>query len=486
LRKLLNTSAATTVTEEKEKDEMMVNDIKHLHPYSALLDRKIEFVTADLFNQQELSNNLHRISSENALIISDYIIAMKTEINPSDNYRGGNIRILYMFSKYHQNKFFKTMTRDDIISFLDSYRRPDTADSLHKWIGTYNLFRIYLLRFFKWLYYPDIEPSKRPKPAVIENILQLKRKEISIYKPTDLWTAEDNLLFLKYCPSERLRCFHAISCDTGCRPHELLKLRIRDIAFKNAGNKQYAEVLVNGKTGPRHVPLIDSIPYLKDYLGHEHPQPGNPSSILICGIGKSLARPLNTQAIDQIYGRLKYVVFTKLLRDPNVIPEDKQKITELLKKPWNPYIIRHSALTEKSKILKEHVLRQHAGWSPRSQMHLRYLHYYGNESSESILEAYGILTKDQILSDTLRPKQCPNCNEPNKPDGKFCAKCRMVLTYDAYNETVRDNCEKEKEMEAVKHRMTNIENLLLAIQPMLQNIKPELLGKLQIVGVNGE
>ena len=49
-------------------------------------------------------------------------------------------------------------------------------------------------------------------------------------------------------------------------------------------------------------------------------------------------------------------------------------------KPWNPYIIRHSALTEKSKILKEHVLRQHAGWSPRSQMHLRYIHYFGNES----------------------------------------------------------------------------------------------------------
>ena len=148
MRKLVNTSAATTVTKEKEKDEMMVNDIKHLHPYSALLDRKIEFVTADLFNQQELSNNLHRISSENALIISDYIIAMKTEINPSDNYRGSNIRILYMFSKYLNNKFFKTMTREDIISFLDSYRRTDAADPLHKWIGTYNLFRIYLLRFF--------------------------------------------------------------------------------------------------------------------------------------------------------------------------------------------------------------------------------------------------------------------------------------------------------------------------------------------------
>lgn len=115
-----------------------------------------------------------------------------------------------------------------------------------------------------------------------------------------------------------MRCFHAISCDTGCRPHELLKLRIKDVSFKNAGNKQYAEVLVNGKTGPRHVPLIYSIPYIKDYLDHEHPQRGNPGSILICGIGKSLGRPLETQTVHKIYMRLKNEVFNKLLTNPNV------------------------------------------------------------------------------------------------------------------------------------------------------------------------
>ena len=27
--------------------------------------------------------------------------------------------------------------------------------------------------------------------------------------------------------------------------------------------------------------LIDSIPYVKDYLDHEHPQPGNPNAIFI-------------------------------------------------------------------------------------------------------------------------------------------------------------------------------------------------------------
>ena len=231
----------------------------------------------------------------------------------------------------------------------------------------------------------------------------------------------------------RERCYHAISRDSSCRPHELVKLKIRDVAFKTTGNYQYAEALVNGKTGTRPIPLIDSIPYLKDYLDHEHPQPRNPNAPLICGTGKGLGRHIKAFRIYMIYDEYKKHVFPKLLESPNVLPEDKPKIRELLKKPWNPYIRRHSALTEKSTILKEHVLRQHAGWTPGSQMHLKYLHYFGNESNESLLEAYGIVTPGQQI-DQLRPKQCPNCSEPNKPDSKFCNKCRMVLTYDAYDE----------------------------------------------------
>jgi integrase/recombinase XerD len=293
--------------------------------------------------------------------------------------------------------------------------------------------------------------TKGLRPEVIDNIPQLKRKEQSIYKPTDLWTVQDDILFLKYCPSKRIKCYHAMSRDTGCRPHELLKLRIKDIVFKSTGSRQYAEVLVNGKTGSRHIPLIDSIPYIKDFLDHEHPQPGNPNTIFLCGNRKSLGRMLGISALGGIYANYKSELFAKiLLQDPNVPSEDKQKIKEVLKKPWNPYIRRHSALTEKSTILKEHTLRQYAGWSPRSQMHLKYLHYYGNEASESLLEAYGIIAKDMQIADTLRSKQCPNCSEPNRPDAKFCAKCRMVLTYDAYSETLDNQKEKDDKIVAIE------------------------------------
>ena len=31
------------------------------------------------------------------------------------------------------------MTREDILSYLDSLRKPEGSDPYHKWIGTYNL-----------------------------------------------------------------------------------------------------------------------------------------------------------------------------------------------------------------------------------------------------------------------------------------------------------------------------------------------------------
>ena len=430
---------------------------------SPVLDRKIEEITAGL--RDAINKKMCSISEANAVTIIDYITTMKTEINLSDNYRKDTIQALCGLSRYYDNKPFKDFTRANLIDFLEGHRKTETQDPMHKWIGTYNTLRIYLLRFFKWLYYPDIEPGKRPKPHVIQNIPRLRRKEKSIYKPSDLWSQQDDLLFLKYCPTARERCYHSISRDTSCRPSEILKLKIRDVVFKTTGSSQYAEALVNGKTGSRPIPLIDSIPYLKDYLDHEHPQAGNPNAPLICGTGKALGRHMPAMTIYMIYREYRRQIFPKLLESPNILPEDKQRIKELLKKPWNPYIRRHSALTEKSTILKETVLRQHACCSLGSQMLLKYLHYFGNESNESLLEAYGLIDKG-IQLDQLRPKQCPNCNSPNKTDSKFCANCRMILSYDAYNESL----ERQKEEKMTQATVNQLSEEVFMLRQQVEDL----------------
>jgi hypothetical protein len=43
--------------------------------------------------------------------------------------------------------------------------------------------------------------------------------------------------------------------DLSACPHEILNLKIKAVVFKTAGNRQYAEVLVNGKTGTRPIPI---------------------------------------------------------------------------------------------------------------------------------------------------------------------------------------------------------------------------------------
>ena len=53
----------------------------------------------------------------------------------------------------------------------------------------------------------------------------------------------------------------------------------------------------------------------------------------------------------------------------------------------------------KFRILKEQTLRQYAGWTTNSNMPQKYIHYFGNEASESLLEAYGVVTKDKKLSE---------------------------------------------------------------------------------------
>jgi hypothetical protein len=104
------------------------------------------------------------------------------------------------------NKKFKDMIRDDIISFLNSFLKSEDKDLMHQSSGTYRQVGIHACRFFRWLYFPSVPPKdrlKQPQPEVIQNITRITRKKITIYKPSDMWSQEDDLLFLKYCRNPR-------------------------------------------------------------------------------------------------------------------------------------------------------------------------------------------------------------------------------------------------------------------------------------------
>jgi integrase/recombinase XerD len=422
-----------------------------------------------------------RLSEENALTVCNYIIAFKHEVNPRPSYIKYTIQFLSELSKaVGVKKRFDDFTRDDILLYFDSCRKSETEDPMHKWIGSYNTKRIILIRFFKWLHYPGVDTPKRRnelaaserKPDCIQGIAHLKRKEISCYKPSDLWTQEDDLLFLKWVTNKRDRCYHMMSRDTSCRPHELLALKIKDIVFKSVDKYQYAQVVVNGKTGSRSIPLIQSLPYIKDWLAN-HPSRNNPNSPIFVSLDKhSMGRKqLTISGLEHIYKYYQKEFFPKLLAAESTIPvEDKEKIkNNLLTKPFLPYLRRHSSLSEKARKLKSSTLEQHAGWVPGSNMQKRYVHYFGNESSIDILEAYGIKTNDSIPINTLNPKICPNCSEGNTQDAKWCSKCKMTISFEGYQEALESQKRKEDELKKMQEQFNMLQSAQKEILELLKD-----------------
>jgi integrase len=124
-----------------------------------------------------------------------------------------------------------------IESNLHSLKRPIEADPDQKWINTYNQRAMVISKFFRWLAYPDLRSeerrSQKPIPPAIMGIKTVKKKgPRSNVKATDLWTWEEDALFVKYVEDPRIACYHMMARDTSARPSEMLAIKIEDIKIK--------------------------------------------------------------------------------------------------------------------------------------------------------------------------------------------------------------------------------------------------------------
>jgi integrase len=304
--------------------------------------------------------------------------------------------------------------------------------------------RCYHQEYMYWqnhlcLHYPNTSPEERALPECVTGFRKMKRKELARYSANDMWTMEEHQIFLKYCPSIRIRAYHAMALDTSARPHELLKLKIKDlkervIKSNIAGTKDKLgdcviyQFNVNGKTGLRALALTNSMSYVKNWLEH-HEQRGNKDSVLFLN---RVGRPLTVYAVYKAYLHYKQLYFPKLLQDPNVPLEDKEIIKKLLEeRRWNPYVIRHSALTMKAKnrMMNDTMLRQHAGWSKDSKMPSVYQHHFGNESVDEMLRMEGYLQREDGNFDfnPVGIKKCGNCGCHNLPEAISCSKCKLLI-----------------------------------------------------------
>jgi site-specific recombinase XerD len=258
-------------------------------------------------------------------------------------------------------------------------------------------FKATVKRFYKWLNggeeYPECVRWIRTGAKKNNNTL-----------PEDLLVEEEVKQLIEACKNTRDRAIVSLLWETGCRIGELLTLRIKNVSFEET----ITRVTVHGKTGSRRVPVIDSTPYLAEWLDN-HSAKEEPDAPMWVGIG--------TVGRDR---RLGYASIRKMLQDVAKRAEIKKKV--------NPHNFRHSRATTLAKHLTEAQMNQYFGWVTGSDMPSTYVHLSGRDVDDAILRMRGMTNqKEEELESTLAPRPCPRCNLTNKATGKFCSRCGAIL-----------------------------------------------------------
>jgi integrase/recombinase XerD len=323
-------------------------------------------------------------------------------------------------------------------------------------------------------------------------IKEKRTKRISPYLESELWEKDDILLITKYEPYKRNKAILTLLWDLNARNHEITLLKIKHIRLREKYGE--GEIPHEAKTGTGPILLTCSFPYVRDWL-NEHPFRNQSDARLICNLHNgSSVRP---ESIWTIMKQLRERIIRLLEKGEINNSHEREKLVNLLKtKKWNPYCIRHSAITSDSDFLPEYALKKKVRWSMNSRQGARYIkRRMGNDLKEKILIYNGIKVPEEMRK---KPSilSCPRCELVNAIENKYCSKCSYPLVPSAFEEiklaedkkinSLKKKYERdmnemrgqiEKSQEKYQQQMNKIISLIQE-NPRLVKVKTEVLSKI--------
>ncbi len=288
------------------------------------------------------------------------------------------------------DKDFQDVTADDLRRVLHELEEGDLAEA------SKTEFRKTIKVFYRWL------NGGERYPECVEWIKTTDKRNNNKL-PEELLTEEEVKRMISVAWTPRDRAIISLLWESGCRVGELLTMRIKNVSFE----ENLTRIAIHGKTGARRVPLLDSTPYLAEWL-ENHPQREDSDAFLWVGIGT--------------VGRGQYLKYPALRK---MLVQVAKKAN--VKKKVNPHNFRHSRATFLANHLTEAQMNQYLGWVRGSDMPATYVHLSGRDVDDAILKMRGLKSKEEEVKSTLAPKKCPRCDLVNKATGKFCNRCGAIL-----------------------------------------------------------
>ncbi|MCI0560843.1 MAG: hypothetical protein MN733_20355 [Nitrososphaera sp.] len=190
---MLNRLPTVAAAPRRKRAELIDAKIATGNPVA---DRKVQLALEGMPNHTKYQF-LTEFPEGNKMLLAEFLNDFVTRENIAVNTKRVYIHNHLYRSRYLGHKPFKDVTRDDILGYLQTLRKPLSADVMQKWIATHNNRLAIYQKFFKWLYHPEMSADERPTPEVVRDLPQLRRKERTQVKAQDLWTEKEDAVFLK-------------------------------------------------------------------------------------------------------------------------------------------------------------------------------------------------------------------------------------------------------------------------------------------------
>jgi integrase/recombinase XerD len=373
---------------------------------------------------------------ENAAVILDFYKYMKDR-GSSENHIINNFKVILNLAGFLGPEEYETIKkREQILSFLNSKIKDSKVDPERRWITTWNHYLNRTKLFYRWYYNAYRSQAQNPLKDQQEwttpdfvKIKQKQTKRLSPYSETEIWEREELLTIVKYEPYLRNKAILTLMWDLDARPHEITLLKIKHIRLRERYGE--GEISSEAKTGGGPVLLTCSFPYVRDWL-NEHPFRNESNARLICNLYNG--SPIIPKTLWNMMSQLKKRIIRMLEHGEIKDEGEKEKLQYLLRtKKFNPYCIRHSAISSDSDYLPDFALKKKVRWSMNSEQASRYIkNRMGDELKRQILTHNGSIP-DNDFHKTPSSITCPRCSWVNALDNKYC-KCSYPLTPSAFDE----------------------------------------------------
>jgi integrase len=227
--------------------------------------------------------------------------------------------------------------------------------------------------------------------------------------PKDLLTKDEIEAQLAAAKNQRDKALISMLYETGAQIGELIDLTVGDIEDRKHGKK----VVIDGKTGPRRLPLVESVPHINNWL-NKHPNPKKDAP-LWCKIQQGDAN----ETLGYRYIREK------------ILKKNMERAE--IDKPSNPHHYRHSRASYLANEMTEAQLCEWFGWVQGSDVPACYVHLSGRDIDNAYDQMHGLYEPDEE-EDEPSITECPRCDELNEANAAFCMRCGQALDIDAAEE----------------------------------------------------